>query len=424
LCACVRDSRRKSFRILHIECGGSGAKSRRFCRFPSPSLPFLLLSPIYIWERGRTAVHIPYSPFASSAFFGRGQSCNRSEVGFERAGAIAYLVAAASRPPAMAERVTVLPPRDPWPFSSVSEEDLQELVDGGLLRPLIPEERPRWIVPGDELEPNPPAGYVVSFVSFHERGFGVPPSRFMRVLSYYYGVELHNFNPNSIAQAAVFAAVCEGYLRIDPHWDLWVHLFRAEPFANSTETRRVRTTVRAGGCTLQLRVDRAQQYIPASLTSSNKGWQSRWFYLRNDEGGLPPYTQRVVTAVGENWRWGAPRDYQAKLEPLLEALRKLWDRGLTAAGVVASFHRWRVLPLVERRLRLCKMTPEAELESSRMSSVTLTTDDLMRRVKGTVGRADLDVLAQPPMRPDHGYVSLVSLKKPASVRPYLFRVLP
>jgi hypothetical protein len=41
--------------------------------------------------------------------------------------------------------------------------------------------------------------YVVSFIPFHERGFGMPVSRFMRVLPHYYGVELHNFNPNSIA---------------------------------------------------------------------------------------------------------------------------------------------------------------------------------------------------------------------------------
>jgi hypothetical protein len=43
----------------------------------------------------------------------------------------------------------------------------------------------------------------------------------MRKLLHYYGVELHNFNPNSIAQATIFAAVCEGFLGIDPHWDMW-----------------------------------------------------------------------------------------------------------------------------------------------------------------------------------------------------------
>jgi hypothetical protein len=48
---------------------------------------------------------------------------------------------------------------------------------------------------------------VVSFTPFHERGFGMPASRFMRALPHYYGVKLHNFNPNSIAQAAIFVAV-------------------------------------------------------------------------------------------------------------------------------------------------------------------------------------------------------------------------
>jgi len=58
---------------------------------------------------------------------------------------------------------------------------------------------------------------IVSFVAFHEHGLGLPVDRFMQALPHYYGVELHNFNPNSIAQAAIFIAVCEGYLGIAPH---------------------------------------------------------------------------------------------------------------------------------------------------------------------------------------------------------------
>ena len=74
-------------------------------------------------------------------------------------------------------------------------------------------ERPVWIPPRlEETEPNPPDGYIVSLVRLHERGFGVPIGRFMRVLCNYYGVELYNFGPKSISQAAVFVALCEGYL--------------------------------------------------------------------------------------------------------------------------------------------------------------------------------------------------------------------
>jgi hypothetical protein len=220
------------------------------------------------------------------------------------------------------------------------------------------------MVPPSGATPTPPPGYVLSFVSFHEWGFGVPASRFMRALLHYYGVELHNLNPNSIVQAAIFVAVCEGFLGIDPHWDLWTHLFSAEPFALTTGEKRVRIAVRAGGCILQLRQARAQQYIPAILVSSNKGWQRRWFYLWNDDGRLPSFSQRVVTAAGSNWRYGAAREKQKNLQPLLKALQELRDGGLTAAGVVAAIHRRRVLPLTERRLLLLEMTPGVDMEGS------------------------------------------------------------
>jgi hypothetical protein len=62
-------------------------------------------------------------------------------------------------------------------------------------------------------------------------------------------------------------------------------------------------------------------------------------------------------------------------------------------SVFAAFHRRRVLPLVEGQLRLHEMTPEAEVESSRMSSATFTTDDLLKRVNGIVGKADYSALA-------------------------------
>jgi hypothetical protein len=310
----------------------------------------------------------------------------------------------------MADRVTVVPPRDLWPFSTITMDDLEALVADGLFRPLSGDLHPEWMAPPSGATPSLPSGYVLSFVSFHERGFGVPASRFMRAILHFYGVELHNLNPNSIAQAAIFATVCEGFLGIDPHWDLWTHLFSAEPFALTMGEKRVCMAVRAGGCILQLRQARAQQYIPAILVSSNKGWQRRWFYLRNDNGRLPSFSQRAVTAAGSNWRYGAPRDRQKNLQPLLEALQELRDGGLTAAVVVAAIHRRRVLPLTERRLLLSEMTPGVDLEGSQMSSVPLPADDLHRRVAGTVGRLDAGALTQLPMRPERECMSLVSVR--------------
>jgi hypothetical protein len=142
--------------------------------------------------------------------------------------------------------------------------------------------------PAGDHAPNPPEGYVVSFVRFHERSFAAPASRFMRALCYRYGVELHNFAPNAISQAATFVGVCEGYLGIPVNWDLWVHLFRAELFTQPTTEQRTRRAVRAGGMSLALRTQYKDDYIPCTMMTNNAGWERGWFYLRNTEPGLPP----------------------------------------------------------------------------------------------------------------------------------------
>jgi hypothetical protein len=99
----------------------------------------------------------------------------------------------------MAGKSPVLP-IDAWVHSSVIEKKLLELVRDGLLRPRTTRDSLEWRTPpASHREPAPSEGYMVSFVAFHERRFGVPPSRFMQAIPHYYGVELHHFTPNSIS---------------------------------------------------------------------------------------------------------------------------------------------------------------------------------------------------------------------------------
>jgi hypothetical protein len=181
----------------------------------------------------------------------------------------------------------------PWSRSTVTRFALSELVNGGQLAPNVDRQPPAWIVPlAADREPNPPFGYVVSFVRHHECGFAAPASRFMRGLCYHYGVELHNFAPNAISQVATFVGVCEGFLGIPANWDLWVHLFHAELHTLSTPEPRVRRAVRAGGMSISQRESHRELYIPCTMTSNNAEWERGWFYLRNDEPGLPPTPER------------------------------------------------------------------------------------------------------------------------------------
>jgi hypothetical protein len=65
-----------------------------------------------------------------------------------------------------------------------------------------------------------------------------------------------------------------------------------------------------------------------------------------------------------------------------------------------------VLQLTERRFCLDEMTLEASVESSRTTSAALSTDELLWWVMGMVGKVDYTAVIS--MRPDQGYVSLVS----------------
>ena len=76
----------------------------------------------------------------------------------------------------------------PWGKSSATVAVLEQLVADRLLPRNLDSGASAWISPHpDETEPKPLQGYVVSFVCLHERGFGVPVSRFMRALCEPYG---------------------------------------------------------------------------------------------------------------------------------------------------------------------------------------------------------------------------------------------
>jgi hypothetical protein len=94
-------------------------------------------------------------------------------------------------------------------------------------------------------------------------------------------------------------------------------------------------------------VGRVEQYIPTQLISSNSGWHDEWFYLRNDDDRLPKFSGRVLMSREDNWTYGVIEEEKPKLQPLLDALRRLRQRGLTAGMVATAFHRRRVLPLMQ-----------------------------------------------------------------------------
>jgi hypothetical protein len=74
-----------------------------------------------------------------------------------------------------------------------------------------------------------------------------------------------------------------------------------------------------------------------------------------------PNTGKVVRERAASWYHGvSPPSHQARLDSLVAALKKLADRRLTAGCVLANLHHRRIVPLMERRLRIFEMSEDAD----------------------------------------------------------------
>jgi hypothetical protein len=74
-----------------------------------------------------------------------------------------------------------------------------------------------------------------------------------------------------------------------------------------------------------------------------------------------PYTGKVLREKAASWYHGvSPPSHQARLDSLLAVLKHLADRELTAGCILANLHHRRIVPLMERRLRIFEMSEDAD----------------------------------------------------------------
>jgi hypothetical protein len=63
-------------------------------------------------------------------------------------------------------------------------------------------------------------GYIMACAMFYEQGFRVPSHRFLRL-------DMHHLTPSGILQMTAFVTLCEDYMGIEPHFNLWNYFFHA-----------------------------------------------------------------------------------------------------------------------------------------------------------------------------------------------------
>jgi hypothetical protein len=125
------------------------------------------------------------------------------------------------------------------------------------------------------------------------------------------------------------------------------------------------------------------------MTTNNADWERGWFYLRNAEPG-PPYKGKVLRERAASWyhEVSSPQ-HQARLDSLVTALKKLADRGLTAGCVLANLHHRRVVPLMERPLRVFEITEVADPVA--LARSRLLQDPFPRAFAATRARCAVDL---------------------------------
>ena len=100
-------------------------------------------------------------------------------------------------------------------------------------RILLDEATTGWRPIEGECFSNPHDGELVVFEDFYRQGFGVLAHPFLCKLLLYYGVSLVHLNPNSILHLAIFINVCEAYLGIELHFNLFRYFFHLKSFTGA-----------------------------------------------------------------------------------------------------------------------------------------------------------------------------------------------
>ena len=109
--------------------------------------------------------------------------------------------------------------------SSIMVEDITKLREAEYLAANIAHRLPTV----GQIIPTPKSRERVVFLSHIVRGLGFPLHPFVCGLTFYYGLDFHDLAPNFVLNISAFIFVCEAFLRIKPHFGLWLQIFNVKP---------------------------------------------------------------------------------------------------------------------------------------------------------------------------------------------------
>jgi hypothetical protein len=104
-------------------------------------------------------------------------------------------------------------------------------------------------------------------------------------------------------------------------------------------------------------------------------------------------------AKADAWHHGvSPPSRQERLESLTSALWSLADAGLGAASILTDLHHWRIIPLMERELRIFEMIDE--INPTSLARSRLLQDRLLLEYAATRARRAVSLKSVPHSQDD------------------------
>ena len=105
---------------------------------------------------------------------------------------------------------------------------------------------------------------------------------------------------------------------ISPHFNLWRYLFAVNLLKKQVRKQELSVPM---GCADILRNNRVNEYPLMRLSTSNKGWHSHWFYVKDDVATpLPAFSGRIIEEVPRSWKWGVPDKDKKRIKDHLATL--------------------------------------------------------------------------------------------------------
>ena len=134
-----------------------------------------------------------------------------------------------------------------------------------------------------------------------------------------------------------FIALCEGFLGISPHFDLWWYFFDVN--LSKKRVGKQELSMPMACASIHLCNNRANDYPLMRLSTSNKGWHSQWFYVKDDMAApLPVYSGRLIEEVPGSWKWGVLGKDKKRVKDHLAALQIQKERGVKGSGIIGAYH--------------------------------------------------------------------------------------